>query len=132
MELGHIAYIDMIQICVAILAPGKRQTQSALLCSHADNRCPQPVKASTLKQSSLQASFSRSVPYETKSDKWHAITNAVSHHIAKDMVPYCNCGTSGIQKTTENDELKIRASQPQLFYTRSTTTNVHRSETETC
>lgn len=51
------------------------------------NRHPQPVNTSTPKQSSLQASFSRSVPYETKSEKWRTITKALSHHIAKDMVP---------------------------------------------
>lgn len=52
-----------------------------------NDRHPQPVNTSTPKQSSLQASFSRSVPYETKSDKWRTITKAVSYHIAKDMVP---------------------------------------------
>lgn len=39
---------------------------------------PQLDKAPTLTQSLLQASFSRSVPYEKKSDKWCTITKAVS------------------------------------------------------
>ena len=33
MELDHIAYIDIVQICAVILAPGKPLTRSSLHCS---------------------------------------------------------------------------------------------------
>ena len=33
MELDPIAYIDIVQICTVILAPGKPLTQSSLHCS---------------------------------------------------------------------------------------------------
>ncbi|XP_074551526.1 E3 SUMO-protein ligase ZBED1-like [Halichoeres trimaculatus] len=59
---------------------------------------PQTEKAPALKQSPLQASFSRSVPYEKKSDKWCAITKAVSYHIAKDMVPVATVEQVGFKK----------------------------------
>ena len=48
---------------------------------------PQPAKAPAPKQNSLQASFSRSVPYEKKSDEWCTITKAVTYRIAKDVIP---------------------------------------------
>ncbi|XP_063763471.1 E3 SUMO-protein ligase ZBED1-like [Eleginops maclovinus] len=59
---------------------------------------PQPDKAPAPKQSSLQASFSRFVPYEKKSDKWRAITKAVSFHIAKDMVPVATVEQVGFKE----------------------------------
>lgn len=59
---------------------------------------PQPEKAQATKQSSLQASFSRGVPYEKKSEKWCTITKAVSYHIAKDMVPVATVEQDGFKK----------------------------------
>lgn len=58
----------------------------------------QPEKAPAPKQSSLQTSFSRNVPYEKKSVKWCTITKAVSYHIAKDMVPVATVEQFGFQK----------------------------------
>lgn len=40
-----------------------------------------------VKQTTLQHSYTRAVPYDTKSEKWGEITKAVAYHIAKDMVP---------------------------------------------
>ncbi|KAI2647641.1 E3 SUMO-protein ligase ZBED1 [Labeo rohita] len=57
---------------------------------------PQP-KTSAPKQSSLEASFTRSVPYEKKSRKWRDITNAVTYHIAKDMVPIATVEKEGFK-----------------------------------
>lgn len=59
---------------------------------------PQPEKAPSPKQSSLRASFSRTVPYEKKSDMWCTITKAVSYHIAKDMVPIATVKQVGFKK----------------------------------
>lgn len=58
----------------------------------------QPEKAPAPKQSSLQTSFSRSVPYEKKIGKWCTITTAVSYHIAKDMVPVATVEQVGFKK----------------------------------
>ncbi|KAI2665254.1 E3 SUMO-protein ligase ZBED1 [Labeo rohita] len=57
---------------------------------------PQP-KTSAPKQSSLEPSFTRSVPYEKKSRKWCDITNAVTYHIAKDMVPIATVEKEGFK-----------------------------------
>lgn len=47
------------------------------------------------KQTTLQNSLTRAVPYERKSEKWREITKAVAYHIAKDMVPIARVEQAG-------------------------------------
>lgn len=56
---------------------------------------PQSVKSPAPKQTTVQKSFTHSVPYAKKSEKWGNITKAVAVHIAKDMVPIATVEQDG-------------------------------------
>lgn len=50
------------------------------------------------KQPSIAVAFASAVPYEKTSKRWREITNAVTHHIAKDMVPVQTVERDGFKK----------------------------------
>ncbi|MBN3308893.1 ZBED1 protein, partial [Amia calva] len=75
----------------------------------------QTEKRSAPKQTSLQASFTRGVPYEKKSAKWRDITEAVAYHIAKDMVPAATVEQAGFKKLLKTIDQRYDLPSRHLF-----------------
>ena len=53
-------------------------------------------KAPVKKQVTLAAAFSAVIPYDKKGPQWQAIKDAVTYHIAKDMVPIYTVEKNGV------------------------------------
>lgn len=77
-----VQYDECLELCASSATTSATKTK-------------QPKKFSVQKQSLLESSFTRCVPYEKK--RWRDITKAAAYHIAKDMVPIVTVEQEGFK-----------------------------------
>ncbi|KAF3836730.1 hypothetical protein F7725_004194 [Dissostichus mawsoni] len=74
-------------------------------------------KAPAKKQVTLAAAFSSVIPYDKKGPRWQAITDAVTHYIAKYMVPIYTVEKNGFIKMLQTIDPKYQLPSRKHFAT---------------
>ena len=82
---------------------------------HLSTRCTRPWQHtnSRLEQPTLAESFNQCVLYEKKGSRWTAVTDGVTLHMAKDMVPVYTVEKPEVHPHAENFQPQVCAMKQQ-------------------
>lgn len=85
-------------------------------------------KEPSQKQMTLAASFAKSILYEKKHAKWREITNEITKHVTRDMVPVNTVEKPGVKNLIQMLDLKYQLPGRKFFCLESATEVVYFSE----